>query len=128
MPTYTFRCAKCGANLSTMMTIREYCAAPPVFVHCAEPMGRFFETVPGLALHNAMAGDRHYDGLRATDGTDISTRSKHREYMRANNLTTADDYTQTWAKAEAQRREVFSGQDNSRAGDIAAAIDKLGST
>lgn len=128
MPTYTFRCAKCGDTLSTVIGMREYCAAPPTFVHCAEPMGRFFETVPALAIHNPGAGDRHYDGLRATDGADISSRSKHREYMRANNLTTADDFTQTWAKAEAQRREFFSGQDNSRAGDIATAIDKLSST
>jgi predicted nucleic acid-binding Zn ribbon protein len=128
MPTYTFRCAKCGNTLSTVMGMREYCAAPPAFVHCSEVMDRFFETVPGLAIHNPGAGDRHYDGLRATDGTDISSRSKHREYMRANNLTTADDFTQTWAKAEQQRREVFSGNDTSRAGDIARAIDKLSST
>ena len=128
MPTYTFRCAKCAANLSTVMSIREYCAAPPVFVCCSEPMDRFFEVVPALAIHNPGAGDRHYDGLRATDGTDISSRSKHRQYMRDNNLTTADDYTQTWAKAEAQRREFFAGQDKTRAGDIAQAIDKLSST
>lgn len=128
MPTYTFRCPKCAANLSTVMSIREYCAAPPTFVCCSTPMDRFFETVPGLAIHNAMAGDRHYDGLRATDGADISSRSKHREYMRANNLTTADDYTQTWAKAEAERKQFFTGQDSSRAGDIRAAIDKLSST
>lgn len=128
MPTYTFRCPACAANLSAVMSIREYCAAPPAFVCCSQPMQRFFETVPALALHNAMAGERHYDGLRATDGTDISTRSKHREYMRANNLTTADDYTQTWARAEAQRKEVFSGQDKTRTADIVAAIDKLGST
>lgn len=36
--------------------------------------------------------DRSYDGLRATDGTDISSRSKHREYMKVNNLTTLDDF------------------------------------
>jgi len=27
----------------------------------------------------ALWGDRHYDGLQATDGSDISTRSKHRD-------------------------------------------------
>lgn len=51
----------------------------------------------------ALWGDSSYDGMRATDGTDISTRSKHREYMRANNLTTMDDYKETWSKAKAQR-------------------------
>lgn len=128
MPTYTFRCAACGDVQHHVMTMREYCASPPAFVHCGKLTERFFETVPALAIHNALAGDRHYDGMRATDGTDISSRSKHREYMRANDLTTVDDYTNTWAQAETKRREVFSGQDNSRAGDIAAAIDKLSST
>jgi hypothetical protein len=128
MPTYTFRCAQCGANLSTIMSIREYCAAPPAFVHCSKVMDRFFETVPGLAIHNAMAGDRHYDGLRATDGTDISSRSKHREYMRANNLTTADDFTQTWKDAAKERERVYAGDDKSRAHDVRAALEKFGST
>lgn len=126
MPTYTFRCPKCTANLSTVMSIREYCAAPPVFVCCSAPMDRFFETVPGLALHNAMAGDRHYDGLRATDGSDISSRSKHREYMRANSLTTADDFTDTWKRQAAERATVMAGDDKSRAADIAHVVSQLG--
>jgi hypothetical protein len=53
----------------------------------------------------ALWGDRSYEGMRAPDGSDISSRSKHREYMRLNNLATADDYTQSWAKAEQQRNE-----------------------
>ena len=128
MPTYAFRCAKCGDVQHHIMSMREYCATPPAFVHCGALTERFFETVPALALSNALAGDRHYDGLRATDGTDISSRSKHRAYMREKNLTTADDFTQTWAKAEAQRREIFAGQDSTRGHDIARAIDKLSST
>jgi predicted nucleic acid-binding Zn ribbon protein len=126
MPTYTFRCAKCGDTLSTVMGMREYCAAPPTFVHCSEPMDRFFEVVPALAIHNPGAGDRHYDGLRATDGTDISSRSKHREYMRANNLTTADDFSQTWAKQAEQRAAALAGNDASRAQDVRAAVERLG--
>lgn len=51
----------------------------------------------------ALWGDRSYDGLRATDGTDISSRTKHREYMKANNLTTVDDFQNSWAKAQEQR-------------------------
>ena len=67
------------------------------------------EVTPGYeapsrdAKNNALAGDRHYDGLVAPDGTDISSRTKHREYMRANGLTTADDFKDTWARAERQR-------------------------
>lgn len=60
----------------------------------------------------ALWGDRHYDGVRATDGTDISSRKKHREYMKANNLTTVDDFKETWAKAQ-QERESFHTQGGS---------------
>jgi hypothetical protein len=42
--------------------------------------------------HCLVIGDSHYDGLRATDGTDISTRAKHRAYMKQHNLTTIDDF------------------------------------
>ena len=41
--------------------------------------------------------------LVATDGTDISTRKRHREYMKANGLTLADDYRASWTKAQAER-------------------------
>jgi hypothetical protein len=50
-------------------------------------------------------GDRHYDGLQATDGADISTRSKHREYMHKNGLTTVDDFKgDYWRSREAKRK------------------------
>jgi len=60
-------------------------------------------------LANALAGDRHYDGLRAPDGTDISSRTKHREYMKANNLTVMDDFKGTWAKAQKEREAYRAG-------------------
>lgn len=50
-------------------------------------------------------GDSHYDGMRATDGTDISSRTKHREYMKANGLALASDFTETWASAEKRRSQ-----------------------
>jgi hypothetical protein len=126
MPTYTFRCDKCGAITSAVMSIRAYCAAPPVFVHCGVPSERFFEVVPGLAINNALASERHYDGLRATDGADISTRAKHRAYMRERNLTTVDDFTQTWKREAEARAARIAGHDPSRAADVAQAIAKLG--
>jgi hypothetical protein len=55
----------------------------------------------------ALWGDRHYDGLRATDGADISTRTKHREYMKRAGLTTVDDFSQTWAKAREARERYY---------------------
>lgn len=50
--------------------------------------------------------DTHYDGIRATDGTDISTRAKHRAYMRANNLAMADDFKETWKAATKERENT----------------------
>lgn len=126
MPTYSFRCESCVREVETVMSIREYVATPPAFVCCGEVMPRFFCVVPGLALGNALAGDRHYDGLRATDGTDISTRAKHRAYMKAKNLTTADDFAGTWKRDAEQRKERLAGTDPTRAKDVAAAIQKLG--
>lgn len=54
---------------------------------------------------DALISDRHYEGAVATDGTLIDTRAKHREYMRRNNLTTADDFKNEWAAAP-RRREL----------------------
>jgi hypothetical protein len=53
--------------------------------------------------------DRHYENTCATDGTDIGSRRKHREYMRINGLTTMDDYKDTWAKAEKERQKFYAG-------------------
>lgn len=126
MPTYDWRCAKCGEPFSLFMSISAYCADKPAPVHCGELMDRELSVVPGLAVSNALAGDRHYDGLRATDGTDISSRAKHREYMKARNLTTVDDFKETWAKDAAARNARLAGSDASRAQDVAAAVQKLG--
>lgn len=56
-----------------------------------------------LSDTDALISDKHYDGMRATDGTDISSRAKHREYMRRNDLTTIDDFKQEWADAPRKR-------------------------
>ena len=45
----------------------------------------------------------HYDGLRATDGTPIDTRGRHRDYMKRNGLALADDFKGTWADAPKRR-------------------------
>lgn len=110
MATYTWLC-KCGATAETTQSISSYVERPQVPLHCEVPMERML-TVNGSnsALSNALAGDRHYDGLAAPDGTDISTRTKHREYMKRNGLTVADDYKGEWAKAEKDRRDRFGGK------------------
>lgn len=77
------------------------------------------EAMPLVVDSGALWGDRSYDGLTATDGTDISTRSKHREYMKLNGLTTMDDFKDTWTRELKLKQE---GRDPSRKGDIADAV------
>jgi hypothetical protein len=73
-------------------------------------MDRRLSVTPGMSgLANALAGDRHYDGMRATDGTDISTRTKHRDYMKRNGLTMTDDFKQTWKAAAEERTALRNG-------------------
>lgn len=73
----------------------------------------------------ALWGDRHYDGAAAPDGTDISTRSKHREYMKRTGLTTADDFQESWAKAKVERERLFTEGGTFRRQDIERAIGML---
>lgn len=55
----------------------------------------------------ALWGDRHYDGMRATDGADISTRTKHRDYMKRTGLATVDDFSSSWARARESRERYY---------------------
>lgn len=111
MAIYTWLC-KCGAVAETAQSIGSYSdiKSRQIPSHCELPMERML-TVNGRnsALANALAGDRYYDGLRAPDGSDISSRTKHREYMKRNGLTVADDYKGEWARAEKERRDRFGG-------------------
>jgi putative FmdB family regulatory protein len=105
MPTYDYRCTTCGRQDSVVQSMREY-SSTPIRPTCHGQMERHLSVVPAMSgLANALAGDRHYDGLRAPDGTDISSRTKHREYMARTGLTTVDDFQSTFAKAEKARRE-----------------------
>ena len=109
MPTYDYQCPHCGESSSVLQTMSEYIRNPNV-PECHGPMERRLSVVPAMSgLAYALAGDRHYDGLRAPDGTDISSRTKHREYMKANNLTVMDDFKGTWAKAQKEREAYRTG-------------------
>jgi len=76
---------------------------------------------------NFVVGDSHYDGLRSPRGdqADISTRTKHREYMKRHGLATADDFKETWAKAAEKRGDFFAGKDPSRVNDVVRAVEKV---
>jgi hypothetical protein len=72
--------------------------------------------------------DRSYDGLQATDGTPIDSRTKHREYMKDRGLTTIDDFKGEWAEARKKRDAYYTGQPGSgsvRREDVARAIAQL---
>lgn len=55
-----------------------------------------------------------YGGVQATDGTDISSRKKHREWKKAKNLADADDFKGTWEKAAKERASYYEGRHDSR--------------
>ena len=124
MPTYTWKCPTCGLVREEVLSIRDYTSPdfrPPQ--HCA-PMERFY-TATNCPLLTALVNDRHYEGMKAPDGTDISSRAKHREYMRANNLTTIDDFTETWKREALAREARMAGEDASRTTDIVEAVHRL---
>jgi hypothetical protein len=73
----------------------------------------------------ALWGDRSYEGMKAPDGTDISTRTKHREYMKANGVTTMDDFKDTWAQAKVSRERYMTEGGSFKRADIERAIHKL---
>lgn len=83
------------------------------------------ESMTGARDSGALWNDRSYDGLRATDGADISSRSKHREYMKINGLTTADDYKDSWAAAQKAREQYMTRGGSVRRQDIERAIYQL---
>lgn len=103
------------------MTRRRFVWSPQD--NCLVEVGIDYEQ-PGRDV--PVIGDRHYDGMQATDGTDISTRAKHREYMRRNNLTTVDDFKESWSKAAQERAAYFTGQRGTiTKDDIGRAIHQL---
>lgn len=126
MPTYDYRCERHDLEVSVFQSISEYVHAPkrPVCPKCRKeqddyqnameptcdvyvivpPMERKLSVNPAMSgLANALAGDRHYDGLAATDGTPIDSRTKHRQYMKNKGLAMASDFKETWKEAARER-------------------------
>lgn len=61
------------------------------------------------AVDAPILAGRFYENTAATDGTDIGSRKKHREYMKANGVTVMTDFTETWKKAEKDRETLRDG-------------------
>jgi hypothetical protein len=80
-----------------------------------------------LALVAPINSGRLYENTAATDGTDIGSRAKHREYMKRHNLTTADDFKGTWARQEKERERIRKEgvlPDRTRRDDVGRALHK----
>ena len=104
MPTYGYKCQSCGRESEVFQSIGSYMRAPQRPHCCKRVMERRLDVVPAMSgLANALAGDRHYEGLRGPNGEDLSSRSKHREFMRRTGLTTVDDFKSDFARAENER-------------------------
>ena len=109
MPTYDYQCSKCGTTQSVFQTIREYISSP-VRPECCGPVERKLSVVPGMALCNALANDRHYEGMIGPNGEDISSRSKHREFLKQSGLTTVDDYRGFFVGKQKEREDLRKGE------------------
>lgn len=66
--------------------------------------------LPVEAKNAPIMVDRFYEGVRATDGTDIGSRKKRREYMRERGLADADDFKGQWAKQGERREKIKQGK------------------
>jgi hypothetical protein len=84
--------------------------------HYDEKLGRLVEGPGRRRSEGSGDGFRFSDRLysdapfKAHDGTVIDSRKKHRDYMKRHNLSTADDFTQTWDKARERREAVYTGR------------------
>ena len=61
--------------------------------------------------------------FRSIDGSDIGSRSRHRDHMKRHNVTTADDFKGEWNKADRDREQIRKGgyDAKSRREDVARA-------
>lgn len=76
------------------------------------------------AIHAGIMVDRYMEGVAATDGTDIGSRRKRREYMKVNNLADADDFKNTWEQQRKEREAVFTdgGDHKTRRAQVERAL------
>lgn len=64
-----------------------------------------------------------YGNLRATDGADISSRRKRREYMAATGVTDSSDFSPGWY--ERRRKDIRTEQDRQRKTDLVETYKQL---
>lgn len=77
-----------------------------------------------VAVNAPILSGRFYENTAATDGADIGSRKRHRDYMKRNNLAMHDDFKGDFSKA-AKEREAIRNGDYDRKGrreDVARAL------
>ena len=110
MAFYRYKCNACGEHFHRVCSISAYSADREF--DCPECMVKTERVIEAPML----AADETLSDLRATDGTDISSRTKRAKYMKENNLAMADDFKETWAQFQSQRAKHFTdGSDDRRA-------------
>jgi hypothetical protein len=98
---------------------------------------RFIQQLDGTLVEvspDFVAEPQNHDGVLWNDrayqdagDSRFSSRSQHREFMRARGLTTTDDFKNQWRTDEKNRIEARKGVDPSRKADIARAIEVVNS-
>lgn len=108
-----------GADNKTMPVSKEYEAGyKRVFGNKKPKRGRWIwdarqgrlvpadqYVAPSEAVSAPIMSGRFYENTAATDGTDIGSRKKHREYMRANGLSMHSDYSDEFRRRVKADRE-----------------------
>lgn len=83
------------------------------------------ERDPSRSGDAALWNDRNYTNTTGPNGEDLSSRSKHRAFMKATGLTTADDFKGSWAQSQQARENYRQKGGSISREDIARSIAKL---
>jgi hypothetical protein len=70
------------------------------------PADEYQAADPEVAANAGILSGRFYENTRATDGADIGSRKKHRDYMRAHGLAPADDFSPGYYEKLRRNREL----------------------
>ena len=101
MPTYTYVCRSCDKTVERITTIANYVANSQMT--CSTCLN----TLERVILAPMIQRDKSWTDLRATDGADISSRNKHREYMKKNNLIPFDEAQSDFKEAQKTREKHY---------------------
>jgi len=74
---------------------------------------------------SALWGDSHYANTTGPNGEDLSSRAKHRAYLKATGLATTDDFKSEWSRAKEARENYHRSGGTVSRQDVAQAIARL---